>query len=70
MWEAGEDEEVEIEAYTLPGDDAEPVWVVVGILRVVPRDVRGVSRDRGCGSGRGSPENGRFLWDDKMRHAG
>lgn len=47
-----------------------PLWVVAGILRVVHSNVsRSVSRGRGCGSWRGSPGNGRFIWDAKMRHA-
>lgn len=45
---------VEIGAYTLPGHDVMPVWMVAGILGAVNRDgSRRVRRGRGCGSCRG-----------------
>lgn len=44
--------------------------MVTGILGVRAGDVsRGVNRGRAYDDNRWSPENGRFIWDDKERHS-
>lgn len=54
LCEAEAEGQVEIGAYTLPGHDVMPVWMVAGILGAVHRDgSRRVSRGRGCGGCRG-----------------